>query len=260
MGIWLYPYNIRPIHDKRIQQAQVCEEDMIAKHFSQQYHESGTAIDMYNNIKAGRRLCHGFLQRHCGLCYSSCRGRENHWRDWGFECDEFKGITLTESVRAREASVAGSTEPVKTIEEARVMGSSDDPWVIPGLLTRHSSTFAHTDDWHLLHMVCWTTPPETFQQRQYETLETVWVHEPRAVIFMMSTTLPLDFFQDYRKYGYNIHVVRIGKEEFLQNGWYLGEKSKEWIQDWERVSSGPNFFSHLTDYLRYLFLYRFGGT
>ncbi|SCV74715.1 BQ2448_7744 [Microbotryum intermedium] len=259
LGLWLYPSGIRPIHDRRIQQAQVCENDMVAKHFGGQYVEPNGfgPKEMYANIVAGRKLCEGFLTRWCGVCYPSCRSRDNHWRDWGFNCDEMKGATLSNRPAAQAASLDA---PVKAPSPPFILGSSDDPWVIPGLLSKHSSTFSNTDDWHLLHMLCWTTGPDTFQERHYQAIESIWAHEPRAVLFMMSTSLPLDFFNDYSEHGYAIHVVRIGGVELLQNGWFLGPQSEKWLMEWEQWAKGPSFYSHLTDYLRYLFLFKFGGT
>lgn len=247
LGLWLYSTGIRPIHDHRIQQGQICENDMIAKHFG--YKEEGGIgpIEMYQNVKEGRSLCSGgFLTKWCGVCYPACRGRDNHWRDWGFSCDPIKGATLSNRP-ATSSSLSTLDSPVKALPEPFIMGSSDDPWVIPGLLSRHSSPFSHTDDWHLLHMLCWTTGAETFQERHYQAMETIWAHEPRAILFMMSTSLPLDFFQVYTDHGYAIHVVRIGSKELLERGWFLGPNSERWLTEWDRWSEGPNLcvlFSH----------------
>lgn len=258
LGTWLYPFGIRLIHDRRIQQAQVCEDDMIAKHFGSQYKEVLTAVDMYENVRTGKKMCEGFLQTWCGICYPSCRGRSNHWRDWGFDCDDFKGITLIS--RPGDVLKQAVETPLRTTPDAAVIGGKDDPWIVPGLLSTKTSTFSRTDDWHLLRLLCWTTGAETFQERHWQTVETVWVHEPRAVIFMLSTSLPEDFFQPYTDRGYAIHVVRIGKDELIKMGWHLGPESREWLDRWEQWSTGPYFFSHLTDYLRFVFLFKYGGT
>ncbi|GAA5821862.1 hypothetical protein JCM3770_000620 [Rhodotorula araucariae] len=263
LGVWLYASGVRPIHDHRIQQAQVCEDDMIAKHFGSQYVEptGAGAREMYANIVAGRRPCEGLLQRWCGVCYPSCRRRENHWRQWGYACDELRGATLSARASSTSPPAATLDAPVKVAPEpGRVIGTANDPWVLPGLLSRHASVLSDTDDWHLVHLVCWTTGPETFQERHYAALESIWAHEPRAVLLVFSTTLALDFFDAYSGHGYAVHVVRVGRAELLEREWYLGPKSREWIEAWDKWAVGPNFFSHLTDYLRYLFLFKFGGT
>jgi len=245
LGIWLFPFGIRPIHDHRIQQGQVCENDMIAKHFGGQYKEPTDygAREMYSNIIHGRKPCEGFLQRWCGVCYPSCRKRDNHWRDWGFACDEIKGATL--ATRPSVAPSSLDSSPVKLPPSPLTIGSSDDPWIIPGVLSRHSSPFSTTDDWHLLHMLCWTTPSSTFGERHFEALETIWAHEPRAVLIMMSTSLENDFFESYREMGYSIHVVRVGKEELLSREWYLGKESERWLSNWDKWATGPSLYVSL---------------
>ncbi|KAI8364646.1 galactosyltransferase-domain-containing protein [Radiomyces spectabilis] len=96
LGIWLFAYNILPIHDRRIQQINACEEDMIAKHFGDFGDPNaigGTMYDMIENLQKGRRMCHGFQTHVCGLCYP-CHNKGNHWKEWNFDCDNKKGVTL----------------------------------------------------------------------------------------------------------------------------------------------------------------------
>ncbi|KAI8089162.1 galactosyltransferase-domain-containing protein [Halteromyces radiatus] len=96
LGIWLFPYNIRPIHDRRIQQIDACEEDMIAKHFGD-FGEpgaiGGTMQDMLANIQQGRKMCQGFRTSVCAMCYP-CHNKGTNWRDWNFDCHDKKGVTL----------------------------------------------------------------------------------------------------------------------------------------------------------------------
>ncbi|CAO3607106.1 unnamed protein product [Cunninghamella echinulata] len=96
LGLWLYPYNIQPIHDRRIQQMDICEEDMIAKHFGD-FNDGnaigGTRYEMLENIRQGKKMCQGFRTSICGLCYS-CNGKSSNWRDWGYDCHDIKGVTL----------------------------------------------------------------------------------------------------------------------------------------------------------------------
>lgn len=256
MGIWLFPFNIKPIHDRRIQQADVCEDDMIAKHFGDDFSHAGSMYDMYDNILNGRRLCQGFKQHFCALCYP-CNGRANHWRDWNFECDDEKGITLSHQP---EMSVETETSKiVKDVTELSIIGKNDD-WIIKGLLSQLTSTYSDTENWHLLHWVCWTTDASTFSDRHWHAIELIWVHQPRAVVFMLSTTLPENFFEEYKRNGYQIHVIRFNKDLLLQRRWYLGTNSQMWLREWDKWEKGSYFFSHLTDYMRYLLLYKYGGT
>ena len=243
LGLWLYPTGIRPIHDHRIQQGQICESDMIAKHFGAHYKEENGIgpIEMYDNLVSGRELCAGFVRSWCGVCYPSCWGKENHWRDWGFSCDAIKGATLTSSLKPSSSAITTTlgSRPIKSPPSSLIMGSTEDPWIIPGVLSHQSSAFAQTDDYHLLHMLCWTTGIDTFQERHYQAIETIWIHQPRAVLIIFVTMLPDDFFKVYTDAGYAIHVVRVGGEELLERGWYLGDNSKAWLEDWSKWEHGP---------------------
>lgn len=96
LGVWLFPYQVEPILDARIQQIDVCEEDMIAKHFGDFGDPEaigGTMYDMLDNLRNGRKMCEGFRTKFCALCYP-CQGKVNHWKHWNFDCDPVKGITL----------------------------------------------------------------------------------------------------------------------------------------------------------------------
>ena len=233
VGLWLFGFDVKPIHDIRIQQAHVCEDDQIAKHFSSQYIEPGGVgpEDMFRNIVEGRRMCHGFMQRWCGVCYPSCRGRENHWRDWGFACHPTKGLSLSSSMLARTADGrAADLGPVRVEPDTSAMGTAADPWIVEGLLSTHASPLSKTDDWHLLHVLCFTTDPSTFQERHWAAFETIWIHEPRAILFILSNTLPLDFFDAYKAHGYAIHVVPFSKELLLERRWFLGPGSEQWVR------------------------------
>ncbi|KAG9289149.1 hypothetical protein G9A89_022458 [Geosiphon pyriformis] len=93
LGVWLFSYNIKPIHDRRIQQANVCENDMIAKQFKDLYPSNKSMQEMYENVVSNRPLCEGFDKSNCAVCYS-CEGRERHWHSWNFKCHPLKGISL----------------------------------------------------------------------------------------------------------------------------------------------------------------------
>ncbi|GAA5915739.1 uncharacterized protein JCM6883_002941 [Sporobolomyces salmoneus] len=253
LGVWLFPSGIRPLHDHRIQHGQVCENDLIAKRFGRKKDSSNEAKEMYRNIVEGRKLCEGIAQRWCGVCYASCRKRDYHWKDAGIVCDEIKGATVSNSKL--------DLSPVKVVSKSpRIIGSPQNPWIVPGVLSYHSSPYSTSDDWHLLKLIVWTEPSSAFNDRHFSALETIFVSEPRAVVLIFSTTLDDTSFDHYRDMGYTIHVVKVGKEEMLEREWFVGRESERWIRDWDKWKDGPNFNSHLADYLRYLFLFKFGGT
>ncbi|CAG8474599.1 7062_t:CDS:2, partial [Ambispora gerdemannii] len=136
LGIWLFSYNIKPIHDRRIQQADVCEDDMIAKPFNDRYSSSKTMEDMYENIRNNRRLCDGFPQINCAVCYL-CEGRTVDWRSWNFNCDLEKGITL------KIANTGFSfTNPGITIVRPIIYGNVATP-----LPPKKSAETDHTHKW-----------------------------------------------------------------------------------------------------------------
>lgn len=274
LGIWLFPLNIRPIHDRRIQQADVCEDDMLAKHFSDSFESSPNGLtpkDMAENVLQGRRMCEGFNQIYCGYCYP-CEGRSNHWRDWGYDCDDVRGVSLlaTTSAAPSESSKATGSPGTPSesqidalvIQDPPVQNQEDkkDAWIIPGLLHLTHTPMSDQDNWSSLYWAAWTTGPESFRDIHHRTLELVFAHTPNAKVILLSSTLPKDFFDLYTQRGYSIHVIPASSEDFLRNEWWTGPKTEAWVRRMDEWSKGANYFSHLTDYIRYVMLYRYGGT
>ncbi|KAG0046868.1 hypothetical protein BGZ83_007975 [Gryganskiella cystojenkinii] len=255
IGIWLHPYNIKPIHDKRIQQWDVCEDDMIAKHFSDAFTPVESMHAMYKNVKEQRPLCQGFRQQFCAACYS-CFGRTNHWRDWGVACDSIKGIT---SLNKHDDLYQGNGA-VDIKDPMPALGKKDE-WIVPGILTDASSIYSDTEDWARLHWAIWTTDPKTtWQPRHYQAIETLFVHNPNAVLMIMSNTLPTDFFIDYTRQGYQIHILSFSKDLLLKRKWFFSSNTEEWLKRWNDWTKAGTFFPvHLADYLRLVALYKYGG-
>ncbi|KAF8935817.1 hypothetical protein BGZ58_004786 [Dissophora ornata] len=254
IGIWLHSYNIKPIHDKRIQQWDVCEDDMIAKHFSDAFTPAESMHDMYNNLMKGRAMCHGFRQVYCAACYS-CIGRSNHWKDWGVACDSVKGITNINKHGLYQGSASVD------IKDSMPTLNKKDEWILPGLLTDASSVYSDSEDWARLHWAIWTTDPATtWQLRHFQAIETLFVHNPNAVLIIMSNTLPADFFADYSRQGYQIHILSFSKELLLKRKWFFSPNTEDWLQRWDEWEKAGKFFPvHLADYLRLVALYKYGG-
>ncbi|KAK9768143.1 hypothetical protein K7432_001437 [Basidiobolus ranarum] len=255
LGLWLYPYNIKPKHDRRIQQNDVCEDDMIAKHFSDAFKVTPDMYAMYDNVVNGRRLCNGFRQFFCAMCYP-CTGRGTSWHDWGFSCDRVKGITLTTK-----------PDPL-TIEESKRELFEDpnlinpdvaDDWIISDLLSTKTSIYSETADWSLLHWVIWTTGQSTFLDRHFKCIELVFVHNPRAVVLVLSNTLPDNFFDKFKRSGYQVHVVKFDKDLVLSRGWYFGPNSEGWVKTWNEQKQSSIMPVRQSDYLRAVCLYKYGG-
>ncbi|KAI8379801.1 uncharacterized protein BYT42DRAFT_645008 [Radiomyces spectabilis] len=252
LAVWLFGYNIQPQHDLRVQDINVCEEDQVAKRF-----DNGKLYlmeTMYNNIKAGASQCNGLDTSKCAVCYP-CHGKKDDWRSMNLACDPFKGVTLRQ--QKDFTKVSGSSVKDDLLPSQM---TSHDEWIIKDILSPSTSVYSDTEDWHLLYWVCWTSDASTFTDRHWRALELVWIHEPRAVIFMLSNTLSQDFFSDYKEHGYNIQVVHFNKENLLRWHWYFGSGTKDWLLGWDEWEKGSFFYWHLTDYIRLLLLYNYGGT
>ncbi|KAF7728199.1 hypothetical protein EC973_006593 [Apophysomyces ossiformis] len=252
LAVWLFGFDVQPIHDARIQDRDVCEEDQIAKRFqpSDVHHMKR----MYANIVSGRSQCDGFDSSACAVCYP-CHGKKNDWRSSNLACDTFRGITLREQSNVVKVPNMDVKDTLPTMK----IGEGDD-WIIKDVLSKRTSVYSDTDDWNLLYWVCWSSAPSTFTDRHWRALELVWIHEPRAVIFMISNTLPENFFEEYSQHGYKIHVVHFDKQNLLDWKWHFGSGTQDWIEDWERWDKGGYFNWHLTDYIRLFLLYNYGGT
>ncbi|RCH97655.1 Beta-1,3-N-acetylgalactosaminyltransferase 2 [Rhizopus stolonifer] len=91
VAIWLFGFDVQPIHDRRIQDdVHVCESDMIAKRI----HKLSDMSKMYFNIVNERSQCTGIDGIHCAVCYS-CQGKQMNWRTLSLACNDH-GIFLQE--------------------------------------------------------------------------------------------------------------------------------------------------------------------
>ncbi|KAI8359277.1 galactosyltransferase-domain-containing protein [Mortierella sp. GBAus27b] len=253
IGVWLHPFNINPVHDRRIQQWDVCEDDMIAKRFGTMLKPLESMHDMYNNIAQNKPLCNGFRQNRCAMCYS-CINRDSHWKDQGLGCDSVHGISLLKAGKV-EVGLAGD------IKDAVPSLGRNPKWIITGVLSDTSSVYSDTDEWDRLHWALWTTDPATtWSQRHYQAIESLFVHNPSAVLIVLSNTLPPTFFADYTRQGYQIHIRTFSKELLLQWGWFIGKETQDWINSWDTSTPKSAMFStHLEDYLRLIIMYKYGG-
>ncbi|CAO3702413.1 unnamed protein product [Rhizopus stolonifer] len=253
LPLWLFGFDLQPIHDKRIQETDVCEETMIAKRFTKDFETN--AKTMYSNLLNKEPQCTDMNpQGLCALCYP-CHTKKNDWRSDNWVCDPDRGVSLAQLPSYKK--IPGPK--VKDDLEPATIGKNDQ-WIIQDILSARTSIYTDTDKWHLLYWVCWTSDPTTFTDRHWRALEMVWIHEPEAAIIMMSNSLPENFFEAYTRRGYNIQVVQFNKENLLKWHWYFGPGTQDWLQDWDRWEQGKFFYWHLTDYIRCLLLYNYGGT
>ncbi|KAI8364433.1 hypothetical protein BD560DRAFT_355051 [Blakeslea trispora] len=241
LSYWLMGFNIKPVHDRRILTVDTCEDDMIAKQLATQAFQQ-QLMSLYEH-----KRCLLDSPPPCALCYP-CYGRSDDWRRQGLSCSD------------RGVSPDPALYPTIAQDVKDELGNSTDHWIIPNILSTQTSIYSNETHWHLLYWVCWTSGPETFTDRHWRALEMVWIHEPDAVIFMISNTLSQDFFDSYTDQGYHIHVVQFDQQRLLDWQWYFGPGTQDWLSRWSEWETGKFFYWHLTDYIRCLLLYHYGGT
>ncbi|KAI7902082.1 galactosyltransferase-domain-containing protein [Cokeromyces recurvatus] len=102
IAVWLFGFHIKPIHDRRIQDTDTCENDLIAKRMD----KASDMLKMYYNIIHDRLPCTGFVSSLCAICYS-CKDKKMNWQSINLACDSKKGIMLKEM--SGFAQVVGKT-------------------------------------------------------------------------------------------------------------------------------------------------------
>ncbi|KAI7866415.1 galactosyltransferase-domain-containing protein [Spinellus fusiger] len=251
IAVWLFGHSVVPVHDPRMQATSVCEQDLLSLRVP--HKDIHTMATLYTNAVAGQDMCKELTHTQCAVCYP-CHGKSDDWRQYNLECDPIKGITLHKTpgiTRMADTTVKDVLAPSRLGE--------NDAWIIPNVLSQRTSVYSEKD-WDLIYWVCWTSEPSTFTDRHWRALELIWIHEPRAVVFMISNTLSTTFFKDYIARGYQIHVVHIDKDSLLNWHWYFGPGTHDWLRDWDKWEHEHFFYWHLTDYVRLYLLYSYGGT
>ncbi|KAJ1567973.1 Beta-1,4 N-acetylgalactosaminyltransferase 2, partial [Cladochytrium tenue] len=104
----------------------------------------------------------------------------------------------------------------------------------------------------------WSTPESTFRLRNYRVIDSYLFHDPEAHIVIYATHLTNATFAAYTAQGYRITVVNATDTALRELA--AGCPGAAWMEqaaEWR--SRSPYFYSHLTDYVRFCALYRFGG-
>ena len=110
-----------------------------------------------------------------------------------------------------------------------------------------------------LFWTMWNTNQSTFRGRRLLVLESLLIHHPHATIIMLSSTLnDTQLFLPFRRRGYRVYSFDVSLPHILKWKWYLSDQSKEFLHHWNTTST--YFYSHLSDYLRAIVLYLYGGT
>lgn len=103
----------------------------------------------------------------------------------------------------------------------------------------------------------WTTPLSTFKPRNYKVLEAYLYHNPNAIINIYATELQASDFEQYTSNGYRINIVRLDDEFLTEMADHC--PGKVWVDGIKKWKTGKFFYSHITDYIRFCALYRWGG-
>lgn len=120
----------------------------------------------------------------------------------------------------------------------------------------HALLSSHTS---LPFFLLWTTPSSTFSHRQRAVVEQLLLFHPTSPVVVLSNTLPLTFFDAYRAANYDIQVRTYGEGD-LQQMCHGDSGILEWVRRIDEWRSGPWFFSHITDFMRFSLLYEHGGS
>jgi hypothetical protein len=94
--------------------------------------------------------------------------------------------------------------------------------------------------------------------RHVACLESILFHHPQSSIIIYSNSLPNGKFANYREMGLNVTVREYTITTLRQL--VDGMPGQAWLEKYKQWETGRYFFSHLTDFLRFTLLYKYGGT
>lgn len=116
------------------------------------------------------------------------------------------------------------------------------------------------------HLV-WTSPEHQFQPWRASILQRIWFYHANADVLIYSNTLSKGTTPTLKKLadaGYNFTMLNITGQLFegtpLQSWWAMEKHNvKRLEQGGNLTATRPYLYSHLTDFLRMLLLYKHGG-
>jgi len=86
------------------------------------------------------------------------------------------------------------------------------------------------------------------------SMESIFFHHPHARVIIHSNTLLQSEFDVLTEAGYKLEVQRYNLEELV-----VGSPAWKFTEKLQEAKRGQFWYSHLTDLLRYLILFKFGG-
>ena len=101
----------------------------------------------------------------------------------------------------------------------------------------------------------WTKGPENWNWLFNGVIAALLANHPKSTLRMLSTQLPLDFFDCYAKEGYDISVMRYNLTELAR-----GSDSAEKLVASGKIGTSNYKVAHESDVVRLLILREYGGT
>lgn len=93
-----------------------------------------------------------------------------------------------------------------------------------------------------------------FNWRHVRCIESIFYHHPTSKVIMHSNTLQQETFDVFTEAGYSIEVHSYDIAELLRHS-----PAEAFIGELEKAETGRFWYSHETDLVRFLLLYKFGG-
>ena len=94
----------------------------------------------------------------------------------------------------------------------------------------------------------------SFNWRHMRTVESIFHHHPTSQIIVHSNTLSQSVFDVFTEVGYSITVKKYDLKALLK-----GSPAENFTQRLDKVKGGKYWYSHETDLIRLLVLYKWGG-
>lgn len=122
-------------------------------------------------------------------------------------------------------------------------------------------------------LLIWTTSAKLFLERNYASIDSIFDSSPCAEVVIMSNMLPFSYFERYLYSHMNLRLISIDdfvriscsismfnsrghSDGFVVHNDFPGCR---WIQS-KTARHGPYYDVHLTDVLRMMYIYRYGGS
>ena len=95
-----------------------------------------------------------------------------------------------------------------------------------------------------------------WSEKNLRSLESIFYFHPNAIVNIHSNSLATEDFEAFIELGYQISVVPIDLDKVSRSTALEGITKQARFEKWE---TGPYWYSHVSDMLRLLILFRYGG-